>query len=141
MYRQDYILKLIERFGAALIALRNRILRRVGEDAAIRAEIGEIAQQAGLDIGVARMLDPELLLTWLAPTGEPDPARLWLMSELLYLEALQSKRSGEPQWPADLERALALLIRLPLDWRPGDSFATAGERTNEIRTLLGGEQD
>jgi hypothetical protein len=141
MYRQDYILKLIERFGAALVALRDRILRPVGEDAAIRLEISEIAQQAGLDLGVARMLDPDLLLTWLAPTGEPDPARLWLMSELLYLEALQSKRSGGPQWPADLERALALLTRLPRDWRPGDSLATAGERTKEIRTLLGGEQD
>lgn len=28
MYRRDYILRLIERFGQMLIALRNRILRR-----------------------------------------------------------------------------------------------------------------
>jgi hypothetical protein len=141
MYRQDYILRLIERFGAALIALRNRILRRERENTAIRAEIGEMAQQAGLDIDVARKLDPELLLAWLVPTGEPDPARLWLMAELLYLEGLQSKGSGERHWAADLERALALLISLPPDWRPGDSFATAGERADEIRGLLGAQED
>jgi hypothetical protein len=141
MYRQDYILRLIERLGAALGALRNRILRRAGEEAAIQAEIGEIARQAGLDIDVARKLDPDLLLAWLAPTGEPDPARLWLMAELLYLTGLQSKGAGESPWPADFERALALLIRLPPDWRPGDSFATADERVTEIRGLLGVEQD
>lgn len=136
MYRHDYILKLIERVGAALLALRNRILHRAPDDAAIRAEIVEIAQQAGLDIAVARRLDPSLLLTWLAPTGEPDPARLWLMSELLYLEGLRAMESGEPEWRGDLRRAAVLLVSLPSDWRPGDPFATAGERANEIRELL-----
>ena len=136
MYRHDYILQLIERLGAALIALRNRILKHAPDDEAIRAEIGEIARQAGLDIAVARSLDPELLFMWLAPTGEPDPARLWLMGELLYLEGLHSKSSGEPAWRADLERASALLVRLPPDWRPGAACATAGERTEELRVLL-----
>ena len=137
MYRHDYILKLIERFGVALIALRNKILRRGREDTSIRAEIGEIAQQAGLDLTVARSLDPESLLMWLAPAGDPDPARLWLMSELLYLEGLDAKETGRSEWRADMERALALLAKLPGDWRPGSAFVTAGERANEVRALLG----
>ena len=136
MYRHDYILKLIERVGAALVALRNRILRRSGEETAVRAEINEIARQAGLDIDVARSLDPALLLTWLAPAGEPDPAKLWLMSELLYLDGLHARAAKLLEWRGDLERALTLLDKLSLDWRPGDSFATAGERANEIRALL-----
>ena len=136
MYRHDYLLRLIERLGAALIALRNRILNRASEDTTIGAEIGEIARQAGLDIDVARKLDPELLLTWLAPTGEPDPAKLWLMAELLYLEGLHAHSAGHQHWRADLERALALLVLLPLDWRPGDAFATVGERAGEIRQIL-----
>ena len=137
MYRHDYILKLIERLGAGLITLRNRILGRAADDTTIRAEIGEIAQQAGLDMGVARSLDPELLFMWLAPLGEPDPAKLWLMAELLYLEGIHASGSGMSGSQADLERALALLVRLPPDWRPADAFPTAGERVNEIRGLIG----
>ncbi len=136
VYRHDYILRLIERFGQALTALRDRLLRRTTEDVTARVEIGEIAREAGLDLGVARSLDPSMLLMWLAPSGEPDPARLWLMAELLYLEGLHPRASGESSRRADLERALAIFDRLPQDWRPTDGFATAGERVEEIRTRL-----
>lgn len=140
MYRHDYILKLIERFGAALVSLRNKILRRAHDERAVSVEIHEIAQQAGLDIDVARSLAPELLLMWLAPTGQVDPAKLWLLAELLYLEGLQAKASGEAEWRGDLERAVSLLDTIPVDWRPGDTFTAAGERAEEIRSLLGGRE-
>ena len=136
-YRQDYIIRLIERFGAVLRSLRDRILRREREDLSARAEIAEIAQHAGLDLGVARTLPPDLLMMWLAPTGEADPAKLWLMAELLYLEALETRASGGEGWRADLERASALLGRLEPSWRPGDGFASAEERLGEIGPVLG----
>ena len=137
MYRHDYILKLIERFGAALISLRDRILRRTREETSVAAEIHEIARQAGLDLTVARQLEPASLLMWLAPTGQPDPAKLWLMAELLYLEGFRAKGLGEERWRGDLERALAILITLPPDWRPDERLTAAGERAKEIRMLLG----
>lgn len=136
MYRHDYILRLIERFGQALAALRDRLLRRAPDGVTATVEIGEIARAAGLDLDVARTLDPSMLLMWLAPSGEPDPARLWLMAELLYLAGLHARASDESSWRADLERALAILDPLPRDWRPTDAFATVGERAEEIRTLL-----
>jgi hypothetical protein len=136
VYRHDYILKLIERFGAALISLRDKILRRSRDEVGIRAEIHEIAQHAGLDIAVARSLEPASLLMWLAPTGQPDPAKLWLMAELLYLEGLDGKGSGSSQWRGDLERALAILATLPFGWQPADAFTPAGDRAEEIRGLL-----
>jgi len=136
MYRHDYILKLIERFGAALISLRDKILRREREETGFRAEIYEIAREAGLDIGIARSLEPDSLLMWLAPTGQPDLAKLWLMAELLYLEGLDAKASGGSEWHGDLTRALAILATLPAEWRPGETFTTAGARANEIRLLL-----
>ena len=136
MYRHDNILRLIERLGASLVALRDRILKRAREDTTVHAEIVEIAQQAGLDLAVARQLAPELLLAWLAPTGEPDPAKLWLMAELLYLDGLHAKEAGS-EWRGNLERALALLARLPEDWRPGPAFPAVGERASEIRELTG----
>lgn len=135
-YRHDYIIRLIERFGAVLRSLRDRILRREREDLSARAEIAEIAQQAGLDLGVARTLPPDLLMMWLAPTGEPDPAKLWLMAELLYLEALDTSTSGGEGWRADLDRASFLFGRLEPSWRPGDGFASAGERLGEIASIV-----
>jgi hypothetical protein len=136
MYRHDYIIRLIERFGAALRTLRDVILRRQRDEQGVHAEVGEIARQAGLDLDVARTLDPEMLLMWLAPGGEPDPAKLWLMAELLYLEGLQARAAGSAGWKGDLSRAMGLLERLEPDWRPGDGFTPAGERLSEIRSLL-----
>jgi len=136
MYRHDFILRLIERFGTALRSLRDRILRREREDLSARAEIVEIAQQAGLDLAVARTLTPDLLLMWLAPTGEVDAAKFWLMAELLYLDGLDARASGGEGWRAGLERASTLLTRLDPSWRPGDRFTSAGERVAEIKVLL-----
>ena len=133
MYTRDYVMRLIERFGRALIALRNRILGRELVEASARGELRQIAAQAGLDLDVARGLDPAMLLMWLAPTGEPDPPRFWLMAELLYLEALVARGEGhEDDARADFARARALFARLPPEWRPADELASAGERLREI---------
>lgn len=88
MYSRDYILRLIQQFGRTLIALRNRLLGRQADQAEMDAAIAEIARHAGLDLDIARRLDPPSLLMWLSPTEEVDPSRMWLMAELLYLAAL-----------------------------------------------------
>jgi hypothetical protein len=136
MYRHDYIIRLIERFGAALRTLRDVILRRQQDAEIVRGEIGEIARHAGLDLDVARTLDVQTLMMWLAPRGEPDPAKLWLMAELLYLEGLQARASGDSRWRGDLTRSMQLLGSLEPDWRPGDEFTPAAERAAEIGALL-----
>lgn len=137
MYRRDYLIRLIERFGRMLLALRNRILRREVQPEELRAQLQEIAEQAGLDVDLARNLDPRMLLMWLAPTGEIDPPRFWLLAELLYLTGMHARetRSGDGG-RADLERARALLGVLPADWKPGDDLPTPGERLAELDTLL-----
>jgi hypothetical protein len=136
MYRRDYILRLIERFGRALLALRNAILRREADPQHVQAQIGEIADQAGLDLAVARRLDPGMLLMWLAPTDDFDMPRLWLMAELLYLHGLEADRIPDGDSRADFERALALFAHLPPDWRPTDDQAMAAERAAELRDIL-----
>jgi hypothetical protein len=135
MYRRDYVLRLIERFGRMLIGLRNRLLRRETEGLEAQAQIDDVARQAGLDLDIARRLDPESLLLWLAPGDDVDQPRLWLAGELLYLTALDCEAAGR-DGRGDLRRALALFQRLPDEWKPSDEFATAGERVVEIRTLL-----
>jgi hypothetical protein len=137
MYTRDYVLRLIERFGRALIALRNRILGRAVEAADVRAELEDLAQQAGLDLDVARQLDAGMLIMWLAPTGEVDPPRFWLLAELLYLTGLQAHQSGAgDRGRGDLGRAQALFARLPGESTPSPDFATAQQRSEEIAQLL-----
>jgi hypothetical protein len=70
MYRHDYVMRLIEAFGKSLIAIRDRILKREPDSHAILAELGEMSRKAGVDLDIARRLDPASLLIWLSPTGE-----------------------------------------------------------------------
>lgn len=138
MYRYDYILRLIERLGRVLRTLRDRLLQRQLSNEDLRAEIHAIAREAGLDLALARRLDPATLVTWIAPIpDQPDGDRVWLMAELLYVEGLAARAAGnEQQAEGDLRRALALFERLAATWRPSTDLATAGERVAELRTLL-----
>ena len=137
MYRRDYILRLIEQLGRQLIAIRNRLLKRGLDAEEARAEIHEVARSSGLDLDVARQLDPATLLMWLAPGDDVDEPKLWLMGELLYLEGVHTHASGNgDRGRGDLSRALAVFVRLPPAWRPHAELAAAGERVAEIRGLL-----
>lgn len=137
MYRQDYILRLIEQFGRSLTALAGRIAGRQILPGEARAEIATIATRAGLDLGVARTLDPEMLLMWLAPHGQIDPGKFWLLAELLRLEALQHQQDGQPARARfDLQRGRLILERLDASWRPEPDLPSAGERLDEIGRLL-----
>ena len=137
MYRHDYILRMIEQLARTLIALRNRLLRRELSSQEVRAEIHQIARDAGLDLDIARRLDPAMLLGWLQPTGEANDPKVWLMAELLYLDALEAREAGEPgAGRAGMRRALMLFSQLPPDWRPSDDVASAGSRVAELQGML-----
>jgi len=138
MYRQDYILRLIEQFAKGLRHIRDRVLRRAADRQTVTAEVGEMARQAGLDLDVARRLDETSLLLWLAPAGLVDQGRLWLMAELLYLEGLAALEEMPDAARADLSRALAILGRVEPHWRAGEDLPTASELSGEIRRLLAG---
>lgn len=141
MYRRDYVLRLIEKVGRMLIAMRNHILAREVESADVAAQMREVAAEAGLDLDLARRLDPGSLLMWIAPTDDFDAPRLWLLAELLYLEALEARTGAEGDGGrADFARALALFTRLPSHWRPSEGLAAAGERVMEIRETLNAER-
>ena len=138
MYRYDYVLRLIERLAQVLRTLRDRLLQRQLSNEDLRAELQEIAREAGLDLAFARRLDPATLATWLAPRLDSMNAdRMWLMAELLFVEALSARAAGnERQAVGDLQRALALFARLDSDWKPGTDAPSAGERVTELQALL-----
>jgi hypothetical protein len=136
VYRHDHILRLIEHLSRALAVLRHRLLGRTVETAEARAEIQQAARDAGLNLDIARRLDPAMLLGWLAPVGTIDEPKLWLMAELLYLEALAAQADGDDlRCRADAQRALAILTCLPPVFRPAPDLASVGERAEELRRL------
>jgi len=144
MYRQDYIIRLIEQFGRSLAALLGRITGRQLSPTEVHAQIAAVASQSGLQLEVARTLDPGMLLMWLAPRGDADidPGKFWLMAELLFLEGMQAREEGnDVRARDDLQRARLILSRLDSSWRPQTDLASVGERLDDVDRVLRGEDE
>jgi len=137
MERRDYILRMIEQLGTVLAALRRRILGGTAEPEEIRGELAETAKLGGLDYDLARAMGPDTLRTMVAPGGDVDPGRCWLLAEIFYLEGLEADLAEDAHEARDaFERAGFLygLLR-PL---PGNvvGVAEADERLAEVESRL-----
>jgi hypothetical protein len=136
-FQRDYILRVIEQAGQMLIALRNRILGRALSDSQIEEELQSVARTTGFDLDLARSASPDTLLMIVAPTGEVEPGRCWVMAETLYLDGLRSlleERQSDAE--ASLDKALRLFRLL----EPGGAYLTgfpeAAVRCDEIEARL-----
>jgi len=139
MPQRDYVLRLIEQMGAALAALRKRILGRGVAAGQVHDELAGLADRSGFDLALLRGFSGETLHMLVSPTGEVEPARCWLMAELLYLDGLQAlaeDRSEDAREGLEKARLLFGLIE------PGGGmlvgFPEAAERIREIDERLGG---
>lgn len=79
--QRDYILRMIEQMAVIIAAIRRKLLR--GEVEAGTVDLRAEAARQGVDLELARALEPESLLLMLSPGGEPEAARCWVMAELL----------------------------------------------------------
>lgn len=130
-------MRLVEQFARVLAALLNKIRGRQVSSEVARSEIAAIARQCGLDLDVARGLDSTMLLMWLAPRGEIDPGRFWLMGELLLIEGMRSHEEGtRDRGRADLQRALTVFSQIDPTWRPQPDLPSAADRVSEIQRAL-----
>lgn len=133
MPQRDYILRLIEQLGQALIRIRKMILGEADGRTPVEDELRLVGRRAGVDLDVARAATPETLLLLVAPFGDPDPGRCWVLAEMLYLDAMQAEAEGRvPAALASYDKA-ARLFRVI---EPGGAFLTgwpeAAERLREI---------
>ncbi len=111
MHQRDYILRIIEQLGVALAELRRRILRQE-DSAAVREALARTAGQAGFDLELLRGFDISTLHLLVAPTGEVDLTRCWLMAEILYLDGLEAALSDHDGRDSLMKaRALYDLVR------------------------------
>lgn len=137
MVQRDYILRMIEELGAALIALRKAIFGGKASAGEVEDTLRRAAGSAGMDIELARAVSVEALPAMVAPTGEVEPAHCWVLAEALMTDGVHRLRQGEPDLArSSLAKAAALFGLVG----PGGAFLTgfpeARVRIAEIEELL-----
>jgi hypothetical protein len=140
LHRKDYILRLIEQMGRALVQMLDRILMRTPDQLDdVEDELSGMAHRAGLDLALARRLTPESLHVMIAPAGTADPGRCWLLGELLYLHGLQAERRHERgSARQSYERSLLLYRMVEPGWLPVAELPPPQQRVRELKERLGG---
>jgi signal transduction histidine kinase len=91
MAQTDYILRMIEQMGQMLVQLRNAILGRGATAEVIADRLAAAASEGGFDLSLARAASPETIQMLVAPAGDLEPGRGWLVAEILYLDGLQAQ--------------------------------------------------
>ncbi len=91
MTQTDYVLRMIEQMGQMLAALRKMILQRSEPAQVISDRLTTAASAGGLDLALARAASAETIEMLVAPGGDLEPGRCWLVAEILYLDGLQAK--------------------------------------------------
>ena len=137
MHQRDYILRIIEQLGSVRAELRRRILGGRADPAAVTKDLAGVAGQAGIDLDLLRGFSVETLHMFVAPTGEIEPARCWLMAEVLYLDGLQANVEGRRE---DAHRSLSKARVLFTLIEPGGGMLLgldeAADRIEEIDGIL-----
>lgn len=133
MVQKDYILRMIEQMALIVAEIRRRILG--GESVDMEGELRTMATHGGIDLYLARTLDADGILSLLSASGQVDPARLWLVAELLYLEGIDQRQRGEETARATLGKARQLYGALDYG-AVASVIPEAVDRIEELNQLL-----
>jgi hypothetical protein len=133
MTQRDYLLRQIEILGELLIAIRRAILGGSATRTELEASLEEVSSKGGLSLELARASTPDTVKMLIAPTGEIEPGRCWLLAETLYLDGLHAELGGDPGRARDsFEKARMLFSLLQPMGAFLVGFPEAAERIREI---------
>lgn len=139
MHERDFILRVIQQMGQVLIALRKRILGQEITQDGLHAELASVAERSGIDLDMIRAMTPETLRLLIAPTGEVEPGRCWMIAEMLYLEGLQAEVEERPDDAVESYQKALPLYRLlgpgALHLELKEAADRSAELTEKIRSL------
>ncbi len=136
--QRDYVLRLIEQAGAVLRRALDLILGRKGSPGEVAEQLRTALGFTGLDLDIVRVLDGEALVLLIAPAGEAEPGRCWLVAETLYLDGLEAQLDGRSdEARASLAKARLLFRLLEPDAVLPRGFPEAAARVREIDERLG----
>jgi hypothetical protein len=134
---KDYLLRQIEMLGELLVAIRRLILGGATPASEIFHRLRDASSKGGMDLDLARAATPDTLRLLIAPSGEIEPGRCWLLAETLYLDGLQARQVGDAPRAGDSLRKAKMLFSL---LAPMGAFLVGfpegRERMEEIDALL-----
>lgn len=134
MAQKDYIMRMIEQLGAALVALRRLIMAGTASREVVDRTLRESADSVGFNLDLARSATVDTVRLLVAPTGEIEPGRCWLIAEVLYLDGLDLELQSEAEAAANqFEKAAALYELLEPEGLFIAGLPEATERLAEIR--------
>ena len=136
MAQTDYILRMIEQMGQMLAELRNMILGKGASAEVIADKLTEAAAHSGFDLTLARAASAETIEMLVAPAGDLEPGRCWLVAEILYLDGLQAQLEERPE---EAEESLRKCLPLYMLLKPKGLFLglpEAAARISEVETRL-----
>ena len=101
------------------------------------SRLNEVAAKGGMALDLARAATPETLRLLIAPTGEIEPGRCWLLAETLYLDGIQARLLEDVDRASDsLEKSRMLFSLLQPMGAFLVGFPEAAERVQEIDEIL-----
>ncbi|MFC1790887.1 hypothetical protein ACFL0I_00250 [Gemmatimonadota bacterium] len=137
MVQKDYLLRQIEVLAQLLIAIREMIFGGEAGGGDVEARLQEVAGRGGMDLELARAATPDTLRMLIAPTGEIEPGRCWLLAETLYLDGVHRQLLGHSAPASDSLAKAGMLFSL---LQPMGAFLVgfpeAAERVREIEERM-----
>jgi hypothetical protein len=111
--QKDYLLRLIEMAGQVLREALRRVLGGSASTEDVEEAIAEAGARVGIDARLALLATGETLELMIAPTGEVDVTRCWVLAESLYVAGRHAEAAGDPDRAAAFfERARRLYALL-----------------------------
>lgn len=136
--QRDWILRVIEQMGVVLAQLRRMILQGAPLDGAATERLDHAMNQVGLSPEMARTASADTLLMMVAPTGEIDWTRTWVLAESLYVLGLDAELTEDHDLAESYFGKALILYRLV---EPGSVFTgmeEAGQRIADLETRFAG---
>jgi hypothetical protein len=135
--QRDFILRLIEQAGTALKLVLGRLREGGVQHSDIAPDLQRAALLGGLDLDLLRVFEGDGLLQLIAPTGDAEPAHMWLAAEVLFLDALAQEADGNaPLAHESFYKAASLYRMLEPTWALPTGFPEATDRIAEIESHL-----
>ena len=136
MVQRDYILRIIEQLGAALVQMRRAILGGTARAEDVESTLRRGASAAGMDLEIARLSPIESLPDMIAPTGEIEPHRCWVLAEMFLTDGIHQNASGRPESARVALAKAASLFKIVGSGAYVAGYPEADERIREIEGLL-----
>jgi hypothetical protein len=128
---------MIEQAAAVLRAVLARLAGAGADAADVRPDLQRAAHLGGFDLDLLRVVDSPGVLSMLAPGGETEPGRAWLAAEVLFLDGLAARRSGDSALAAAcFAKARLLYGTLAPNAILPSGFPETAERLREIEGYL-----